>query len=118
MGCGEDPATLTRVETEVFSFSCTFSACHNGPAPKAGLSLVAPTHAKLVGVLSTEKPTHALIAPGDPDASFLLDKLLGRELPTAPQGDQPWVQMPPGLPLEDDRIDLVRRWIAAGALDD
>lgn len=116
--CGEDPATLTRVETEVFSTSCTFSACHSGPAPKAGLSLVSPTHGKLVDVFATERPDKRLVAPGDPDASFLYDKMIGRDLPSAPSGEPAWVQMPPGVQLEADRIELVSQWIAAGALDD
>ena len=115
-GCGGEPPGAAQVEQQVFTVSCVFSSCHSGPAPRAGLDLTAATRAALVDVASTERPSKALVAPGDPDASFLLDKLLDRDLPQAPATDPAWTSMPPGMPLEAERIDLVRRWIEGGAL--
>ena len=50
------------------------------------------------------------VAPGNPDKSFLLEKLLGNIMPT--EGSKmPLV----GRPLTASELDMVRRWIAAGA---
>ena len=59
-------------------------------------------------VASIQQPAVLRAAPGNPDASYIVQKLEG----TAAQG----ARMPFGGPyLPQDRIDLVRRWIAAGA---
>lgn len=113
-GCGSAPQ-LAEVQTEVFTVSCTFSSCHSGPAPRAGLDLTAVTRARLVDMAATERPDKPLVAAGDPDGSFLLDKLLDRDLPSAPATEPEWTSMPPGMPLEAERLDLVRQWIDAGA---
>lgn len=114
------PPTLTRVETELFAISCNFSACHNsGPTAMKGLELTGKTHAKIVNVMAVEKPGAVLISPGHPEDSFLLDKMLNRNLPMAPQGESAWTPMPYPLGgVEADRIELLRAWIAAGAKDD
>jgi hypothetical protein len=50
------------------------------------------------------------VAPGDPSASYLIDKLLGQNL--APGT----AQMPNvGIPLCDAKIQAVEAWIEAGA---
>ena len=49
------------------------------------------------------------VNPGNPDASYLVQKIQG----TAAVGVRMPANGPPYLP--QDRIDLVRRWIAAGA---
>ena len=113
--CGEDP-TLAEVNTQVFSVSCVFSSCHSGPTPRAGLNLTSEVYQALVGVPSTEKPSAMRVVAGAPDASFLLDKLLGRNLPQGPANEPEWTAMPPDGRLEDQRIDLIRDWIEAGAL--
>src|SRR5439155_805242 len=50
------------------------------------------------------------VAPGDPDHSFLLRKLLGQIAP-AEGSRMPLVGTPPSAA----NLDLIRRWIAAGA---
>lgn len=118
---GEDtPAvqpTLTNVQAQIFDVSCTFSACHAGAAAQAGLDLTGPVHAKLLRA-STEDPARQLVVAGSPDTSFLMDKVLGRNLPTTPVGQTMSTIMPPGSMLEAERIALLRAWIAAGAQDD
>jgi hypothetical protein len=111
-GCGpdEEPATFTRVQSEVFSISCVASVCHTGSAPAEMMNLTGDAYDDIVDVPSVQAPDKVRVKPGDPDGSYLLDKLLGKQM----IGDQ----MPVGVPLEEERIDLVRRWIAAGALDD
>jgi len=111
--------TLTRVEAEVFKVSCGISsACHEGVAAQKGLDLSGDTHAKLVGVMSAQKPGALLVKAGSPDESYLMDKILGRNLP-APTGAERNDPMPaPRGVTEADRVELVRAWIAAGAKDD
>ena len=73
-----------------------------------GLSLVAPIHAAVVDVRSTEMPERLRVVPGDPEASYLFEKI---------SSDHPAVgmRMPPGQPLPADIIQAVRRWILDGA---
>jgi hypothetical protein len=51
------------------------------------------------------------VVAGDPDASYLVRKI---EDAVGIQG----TAMPPGNPLSADQVQLVRDWIAAGALND
>lgn len=58
-----------------------------------------------------EVPTLLRVAPGDPDNSYLIQKLEG----TASVGEQ----MPLGMtPLPQASIDVIRQWILEGAVDD
>lgn len=108
LACGAP--TLAEVQDEVFTPSCTFSTCHGASAPSAGLDLTeGAAHAGLVGVASADAPGETRVIAGDPDASYLVKKLLGEAGIT---GDP----MPPGgAALDADKIDLVVRWIEAGA---
>lgn len=122
MGCGgsasnsELAPTMTNVQVEIFDKSCgRFLGCHQGAAPAADLNLEAPARAKLQRA-SVQRPERLLVVPEDPEASFLMDKLLGRGLPVGIPGGS--VRMPPSSPsIEAERLELVRAWIAAGALD-
>ena len=55
------------------------------------------------------------VVPGDPQASFLYWKILGHD----PSDDAVAVVGDPmpisGFPMSPDRLDLVKRWIEAGA---
>ena len=115
-GDGEPPPApieprLSAIETEIFARNCTFSSCHGASAPQMGMSLVAPTHAAISGVPSTEVPAMMRVAPGDPDASYLLQKITSA---TPLDG----VRMPPDQPLPPHKIEAIRLWIAAGAQND
>jgi len=108
------PATFATLERQVFGASCATVSCH-GAADSGGLTLATGSaYANLVGVPAANPGAHAAgllrVVPGDPDASFLLDKLTGMLTPD--EGD-PMPRV--GGPLPAARIDLVRRWIAAGA---
>jgi hypothetical protein len=112
-GCGDGaedvtPPRITVLEADVFAARCTFSSCHGAIAPRMGLSLVAPVHAAVVGVRSTEMPDRLRVVPGDPAASYLFEKI---------SSDHPGVgvRMPPGQPLPASIIQAVRRWIETGA---
>ena len=117
-GCGDGESSepvapmLSAIQAKIFTPNCaSFSSCHGGVSPQEGMSLVAPAAGALIGVASTEVPTLMRVAPGDPDASYLLQKL-ERAMPAV------GVRMPPDQPLAANKIEAIRLWIAAGAQDD
>jgi hypothetical protein len=87
--------------------------CHNANgAPFAANLNLQPgvAYGQLVGRSSTERPGLMRVAPGDPDASYLVHKLEG-------QADIVGVRMPRGTGpfLSDGQMAVIRRWIAVGA---
>jgi hypothetical protein len=107
-------ATFATLQRKIFTPSCATLSCH-GASNAGGMTLVAgAAYANLVGISSSNPAAQAAgllrVAPGDPDRSFLLRKLEGR------LGPDEGAQMPRvGSELPPTLIDLVRRWIAAGA---
>lgn len=108
--------TLTNVEREVFQISCDSGSCHSAVTAQQSLDLSGDTFPELVNVPAVEKPGALRVVPGDPDRSFLMDKLLDRNLPTSTAATR--TRMPPTAPLTEEQLDLVRAWIEAGARDD
>ena len=69
-------------------------------------------YANLVGVPSIEQPARLRVAPGDPENSYIIHKLEGRQGITG-------VRMPlTGTPLTDGQIRVIERWIENGAPND
>lgn len=103
--------TLASIQQAVFTPIC--SVCHTGPAGSglpAGMDLTsaAASFDNLVGVASVQQPGLSRVAPGDPDNSYLVQKIEG----TAAAGER----MPLGGPfLDAGTIAAVREWIANGA---
>jgi hypothetical protein len=99
--------TLGQVQ-EVFTANCAFGGCHGGGTPREGMSLVAgQAYADIVNVPSNQVPSLDRIEPGDPDASYLIDKIEGTGLlQRMPAG---------GDPLPPATIQLIRDWVSAGA---
>lgn len=103
--------TLTEVQAQVFSASCT--QCHAGSGAPQGLDLSqGNAYSNLVNVASNEVPDLLLVDPGNPDDSYLMIKLRGGD--RMAEGTS---KMPLGGSLSSDEIDLVSRWIADGAPD-
>lgn len=99
--------SFDSIQANVFDQYCVH--CHAGANAPAGLRLdAANSYASLVGVPSVE--TGVLrVAPGDANNSYIIQKVEG----TAAVGER----MPAGLPpLPQEDIDVIRQWIAAGAL--
>jgi hypothetical protein len=96
------------IQSTIFTPICT--ACHSGAGAPYGLRLDASSsYDLLVGVPSGEAPNIARVQPGDPDNSYLIQKLNGN----AAFGDR----MPLGGPyLSPANVDLIRQWIANGAM--
>ena len=105
--------TLTQIQQQVFTPIC--SGCHSGPTSDflpSGMNLTATnSFAALVGVESIQVAGLNRVEPGDPDNSYLIDKLEGRQA----EGTS---QMPQGGPfLPQETIDMIRDWISDGAPD-
>ncbi|HND10002.1 MAG TPA: hypothetical protein PKL17_02415 [Pseudomonadota bacterium] len=107
-GCSPEPS-LGQIERDVFQRSCSFATCHQSTGtPAGGLSLGASTYDQLVNAKSTLSPGQMRVVPGDPDASFLMEKLTSDK----PKFGQ---RMPPAQALEPEEIEKMRAWILAGA---
>jgi methionine-rich copper-binding protein CopC len=101
-------ADFTSIQDNVFTPICT--RCHIGASAPEGLQLdAAHSYGLLVGVPSVEQPSVLRVDPGDPDNSYLIQKLEGA--PTISGG-----QMPLGGPyLPQATIDVIAQWITDGA---
>lgn len=100
--------TLPSIQKNVFSAICT--NCHvpggTGPMP---LDSEDASYANLVNVPSVEVNL-LRVAPGDPNASYLVAKITG--IPGI-VGDR--MPPPPEAPLTQEEIDAIIEWITLGA---
>jgi hypothetical protein len=103
--------TLSQIQTQIFDVSCT--SCHTdvGRTPSSGMNLKAGSaFAALVNVPSVAKAGAVRVIPGNPNGSYLIQKL---------EGDPGIVGLrmprtgPPHLP--EAQVKMIRDWIAAGA---
>jgi hypothetical protein len=108
-GAGGVPlsADFTAIQANIFTPICT--KCHIGGGAPEGLRLdAAVSYSLLVGVPSTEVPALLRVKPGDPDNSYIIQKLEGHAAVGA--------QMPLGGPyLPTSTIAFIRQWITNGA---
>lgn len=116
ISCGIEPK-LSDIRAKYFSLSCVFGGCHESSSQEGDLDLetslaweqlvnVPAAHEKAVGKIR--------VVPGDPDASFLIQKLDGTL--ERDEGDL----MPQGIDEPIDpacRIRMIRQWISDGALN-
>ncbi len=119
-GSGGDPATcdpanthadFAYVQDNVFTPSCAVGACHSATAAahldlRAGMAYDA-----LVGVATTTQSGWVRVVPGDAAASYLAVAIGGTPGPQPQNGI-----MPLGAArLCGPKVDVIMRWIAAGA---
>lgn len=102
--------TLSALRTDIFEPRCNFGACHGSAAPARGLDLQSDPFGSLVDVASATDPAIKRVVPGEPDASLLLQVLIG------PSGGVR--QMPLGAEVTPEELEQVRAWIEAGAAND
>jgi hypothetical protein len=104
-------ADFDSIQANIFTPIC--SVCHAGGAAPEGLRLdAADSYGLLVNVPSTEVPSLLRVKPGDPDNSYIIQKLEGHAAVGA--------QMPFGCPtsqpcLTADTIAFIAQWITNGA---
>jgi hypothetical protein len=114
------PPTMDTVFANVLEPGCTFSTCHSAPTVAAKLDLSRERACNsLVNATSCLFPQRMLVVPGNPDDSFLMNKLTGTGLSDVPStdcSDGSNMAMPFGASeLPTHELALVRDWIAAGA---
>jgi hypothetical protein len=103
-------ADLTFIQDNVFSATCARSTCHTSTNQAGGLVLEqGMAHDNLVGKASTQHAGWMRVVAGQPDMSYLLVAIGGADGPD--RGTMPWA-MPM---LCQEKIEAIRRWIAAGA---
>ena len=106
-------ATLDALQASVFAPSCAVSGCHTGPSGNnlpggMDLSTADASFSNLVGVASQQQPALSRVAAGNPDNSYLVQKIEGTAAGTS--------RMPLGGGVFDQAlIDYIRLWIANGA---
>ena len=101
--------TLASIQANVFSPSCAIPGCHGGGSVQQGLRLDPGFSAtNLINVVSPRDANLIRVVPGNPNASFIIQKLEG----TQTLGDR----MPQFGPyLSQQTIDVIRQWIQLGA---
>jgi Planctomycete cytochrome C len=104
-GCGveedERPLDLQYIVTTILAPSCGTAACHSSRIKTAGVAF------DTLEATREAFNSDALVIEGEPDASGLYFLLVGET--------EPDERMPKDAPLPDADIELIRRWIAAGA---
>lgn len=132
LGCGADPeacdplveiAEVTSATADdvaaILERSCALGGCHLSGPGAGGLVLgrsAATWRAALVNVPSQQSPAMALVAPGDPDRSWLVAKLRGAFCgATCDRALGCGGPMPPGEPLAAPERATIIAWIADGA---
>jgi hypothetical protein len=97
----------------LFEGSCAGATCHVGYAgePAGGMDLGPEACDHLVEIPASEVPAQRRVVPGSAEQSYLLCKL-DPACPDLPPGA---TVMPPGGGLAAQNIDLLERWITAGA---
>ena len=94
------PVSYEREIAPLFRANCV--GCHRASKQKGGLDLSSPVSIAKGG-------NHgAIFTPGKPEGSRLMRDISGDE-PAMPEGDEP---------LSAQEVELIRRWIAEGAVDD
>ena len=101
-------ADFQSIQDNVFTPIC--SKCHIGAGAPEGLQLdAAHSYNLLVGVPSAEQPAFLRVKPGDPDNSYMVQKIEG--LSSISGGQMPLMEKP----LSQATIDAIRQWITNGA---
>ncbi len=101
--------TLASIQDNVFTVTCAVPGCHGGGGAQQGLRLDPGFSAgNLIGVHSPQNSNLIRVVPGDPDASFLIQKLDGTQTVGS--------RMPDGGPyLTTATVNVIRQWIQDGA---
>jgi hypothetical protein len=111
-------ATLSKLRDTLFVSTCQFSSCHSGSSAAMGLDLAAADlHAELMDHTLTANTDLPLVAPGDPEGSWLY-RVVAQCRPEDASGNVV-SHMPLNSPKLSDPglVAALREWIEAGAQD-
>jgi hypothetical protein len=107
-------ATLSSIQSAVFTPTCAMSGCHTGSSASEELDMSAGmTYADTVGVPAVQLPSMSLIDPGSPDTSYLWLKLVNQHGDAGGSG----APMPLVGSVSQEQLDAIEQWILAGAED-
>lgn len=112
-------ATLSRLRDTLLVSTCMYSACHGGGNPAVGLDFAAADlHTELLEHAVQANTELPLVAPGDPEGSWLY-RVVAQCRPEDAAGNVV-SHMPLNSPKLSDPglVAALREWIEAGALDD
>ena len=123
------PAVPFSAVQALLTRDCTTASCHGHPDGGGGgagglfLTPASISYSAMVARPSVEVPAFQLVAPGDPDHSYLVLKVegtmravVGAACATSPGQNPCGAQMPQlAAPLSADERALIRNWISAGA---
>ena len=88
--------------------------CHTAGGPPAQLNLdPGVAYANIVNVPATELGSMDRIEPGNPDSSYVVNKLQGTHQSVGGSG----TVMPPSGGLPQATVNVMRTWVSEGALD-
>ncbi len=106
--CIPQSVTTAQITDDIFSKSCAFSSCHSSAASaSAGLQLHdEDAVSNMIDRPATQAPQTMLVAPGDPENSYLVQKMRGFQLAEGTDS------MPPGTTLCEGKIQMVEDWIS------
>lgn len=114
--------TLSSIQREIFSTAdsagrAACAQCHTNigrnPVVPGFLLIEGQSFNSLVNRASVNKPGAVIVIPGDPDSSYLIQKLEGRSGIVG-------LRMPRNGPpfLTEGQVAIIRRWIQLGAKND
>ncbi|MFC1746371.1 hypothetical protein ACFL35_20430 [Candidatus Riflebacteria bacterium] len=102
---------FSDIYSNIFAKTCAISACHTGIDPAGSLNLsTASAYQSLVNVDSYQNPDKKRVKAGEPEKSYLIEKLTGSGL----IGER----MPKGSStLSEEQLNKIKDWILQGALN-
>lgn len=107
-------ATVSFATDVMGVFNAHCNNCHTAGGAPAQLNLdPGSAYANTVDVPATELNSMDRIEPGDPDGSYLINKLQNTHVSVGGSGSF----MPPSGTLPQAEIDLMRTWVTEGALN-
>jgi mono/diheme cytochrome c family protein len=104
-----DEATLSKIQSDIFTKSCAFGSCHGSAGLPPNLT-DGQSHASLIDKDSQIESGKKYVVPGKPDESLLYQVIQGSVGSIS--------QMPKGNKLTPAQIEMVKKWIEAGAKND
>lgn len=100
--------SFAPLAAEILEPNCASAGCHAGERAAGGLDLTAgAAYGGLVGKHARRRPDRLLVKPGDPQGSYLIERLV-------PGGDTPLMPVGRG-PLPEAAVERLRAWVREGA---
>ena len=98
----------------IFDSSCALQGCHTAGTLSGDLDLTAGrSYKQLVGVASSQQPKVKRVAPGKPEDSYLVRKIIGAPgtISGAPMPQGCPIPPPGGSCLSPDNLPAIQLWI-------